>query len=612
MWDELTRIGITHAAALSLQVGLLVAVVYALSVLARRGPAEVRYVLWLTVALRLLWPAGLESPVGLAPALDLRQGADADHGQWAAGWTPHQFDDAPASEASSTSIAAAARESAAGTKPALSPLVVAWLAGVGILTLHFVRRWWWGRRFVASCAPNRRPDLARLFTDLKRQLGLRASIELRVGSAPAQLRAPAVFGLWRPVVLLPSSVVDGWRLEEIEPVLIHEMVHLKRLDLPINALQCVLQAVYFFHPMVWLMNWKIRQERELVCDDEVVRRCGGRSGYVRSILRVVEDQGVAPPFGAAIGMASRPSSLGRRVERLLDRGYRRVERRRLSTVGAFLLGLLCVGVVSGRRSEAADTARPAWSEEAEALFALDPEENLRLIDPANFASRLDLYRTLHPAQAAAVPAGPQRIRLTWDASQRRFAPPRFSFGSATLGQLLHLLGVESHDVVGATAWLREPLAGDLAVRRGADLETLLSELNAELAERHRLPLRLELREATREVVVVRGRYSLVGGPVRVGEPLAESTSAAGECPEVRVRRLEACLHKLSGLLGRPVIDEVDAPERHRVEWYFSPVEPRDPDRLLADLARQTSLRFDKEERRLQVVFITESESGVGG
>ena len=611
-WNELSRFGFAHAVALSVQIGLLVTLVYGLSILARRGPAEVRYILWLTVALRLCWPASLESPVGLIPALDLGRAASAvDFGPWTVDGATRQSSGGRGAVVRAPALAPGAVGGDTGAVPAVSPLVVAWLAGVGILTLLFALRWRRAHRFVAACEPNRRRDLARLFDELKRDLGLRASVELRVSSEPAGLQAPAVFGLWRPVVLLPRSVVDGWQLKEIEPVLIHELVHLKRLDLPVNALQCALQAIYFFHPLVWLMNWKIREERELICDDEVVQRCGGRSDYVRSILRVVESQAAPARSAPGISMASRPSSLARRVERLLDRGYRQVERRRTAAVGAFLLGLLCVGLVSGR-TEATATVRPAWTEEAEALFTLDPEENLRLVDPAAFGSRLELYRTLHPAQAAAVPAGPQRITFTWDPATRRFEPPRFSFGSDDLGLLLGVLGVESHNVAGATDWLGEPIAGDLVIRGGASLETLLGELSTVLADRHRLPLRLELREVMREVVVARGRYLPAGDQVLVGELPAEAPSRATDCPRLPVRGLDACLRTLGRLLRRPVIDEIEVTDRHRAEWLFSPVSPQDPDRLLGDLSRRTALRFDKEDRRVPVVFVVEAEPGSGG
>ncbi len=610
MWNELILPGLAPIAALSVQVGLLVALVYALSLVVRRGPAEVRYVLWLTVALRLCWPAGLESPLGLAPTLvGLERAADAtESGTWAADRSTRSTGEVSISLVR-TKPSPAALDTAADAERAVPPLALVWLAGVGIMMLHFARRWWWARRFVAACEPNRREDLARRFDELKQELGLRPGVELRVDSAKARLEAPAVFGLWRPVVLLPRSVVDSWRLEEIEPVLIHEMVHLRRLDLPINALQCVLQAVYFFHPLVWLMNRKIREERELICDDEVVRRCGGRSGYVRAILRVVESQAVASRFAPAMGMASHRSSLGRRVERLLDRGYRQVERRWPFAVSAFLVGLLCVGVVSGRQAEVEYTARPAWSEEVEALFALDPDEDLRLVDPATFRSRLDFYRALHPRQAAAVPEGPRRISFAWDSQRQSFGPPRLSFGKASLGQLLHLLGIESYAVEGATEWLSEPVVGDLVVRSGADLETLLGALSEELVERHRLPLNLELRHEMREVVIARGTYRVTGDQVRVGEPFTEPTDSEIECQEFPVRRLDAGLRMLSGLLRQPVIDEVVAPDRDSVEWLFRPSPQRDRERLLASLARQTSLRFDEEARRLPVVVITETGAG---
>ena len=596
-------------AELILQSGLLVALVYALSLLVRRGPAEVRYILWLIVAVRLCIPIGFRSPVGMLPDIGPAGGSG---GAGSRAWA-EVIDGRPVGEparlASPVPRVAPAGVGRVEPGPELPPLVAAWLVGAGVLALCLAGRWWRARRSVAACEPNRCPELARRFEELKGELGLRARVDLRIVPTTSSLRAPAVFGLWRPVVLLPKAVAESWRLDEIEPMLIHELVHLRRLDLPVNALQCVLQTVYFFHPLVWLVNWKIREERELICDDEVVRRCGGRSGYVRSILRMAECTRESSRLGPAMGMVSRRSSLSRRVVRLLDRDYRHGEQRHALAAGAVLLGLLCVGVVSGRQEEPAAAVRPTWNDEVEALFALRPQASLRLVDPAEFHSRLEAYRALHPEQAKAVPEGPDRMSFVWDPHTRRPERPRFHFGAPTLGQLLHVLGIESHEVVGARSWLSEPVVGDLVVRDGADLGSLLADLGRELARRHGLPLRLEARTELREVVVASGRYDPAGQGVRVGEPSRAPGASPAAARGVRVQRLAASLEMLGRLRSQRVIDEVVARDRSQVDWLFFPGSLGDPDRLLADLARQTSLRFAEETRRLPIVVIAEAEPG---
>lgn len=99
------------------------------------------------------------------------------------------------------------------------------------------------------------------------QLGVKRVPQVIVSSA---VDSPAVAGLLRPVLLLPVGFPEGFSANEARMVLLHELTHLKRHDLPLNWLLCVLQAVHWFNPLLWLAFARMRADRETACDAQVL------------------------------------------------------------------------------------------------------------------------------------------------------------------------------------------------------------------------------------------------------------------------------------------------------------------------------------------------------
>jgi hypothetical protein len=156
-------------------------------------------------------------------------------------------------------------------------------------------------------------------------------------------------GVWRPTVILPRRMGEEWPLEDLEPVLLHELAHIRRLDLVVNWVQMAVQLVYFFHPLVWYVNRRIRYERELICDDLAVGQAAEhRAIYCRSILRLIEEtQGHGLLAGSGIGMVESHGTLGRRIMRIMDHGYRgHRQSGRLGAAFLVVLGAFCVALAS--------------------------------------------------------------------------------------------------------------------------------------------------------------------------------------------------------------------------------------------------------------------------
>ncbi|MCK4855982.1 MAG: M56 family metallopeptidase, partial [Bacteroidales bacterium] len=151
------------------------------------------------------------------------------------------------------------------------------LAG-GILVINGMRR-----QGVSPlpAAWEQRMQLLALKTGLRRSITYLQSQKVRV---------PTVIGILRPVVLIPAMIISGLPADQLETIIVHELAHIRRHDFLINIMQSIMEALFFYHPVVWIISENIRQEREKCCDDYTVRVCGQVSLYARALACLSELQ----------------------------------------------------------------------------------------------------------------------------------------------------------------------------------------------------------------------------------------------------------------------------------------------------------------------------------
>lgn len=106
---------------------------------------------------------------------------------------------------------------------------------------------------------------------LAERFGVTRQVRLRIVD---ELDSPITAGWWRPVVLLPASLVSGMPAELLEALLAHEMAHIRRLDYLVNIGQNVVETLLFYHPAVWWISGRIRLEREQIADELAARTLG--------------------------------------------------------------------------------------------------------------------------------------------------------------------------------------------------------------------------------------------------------------------------------------------------------------------------------------------------
>jgi beta-lactamase regulating signal transducer with metallopeptidase domain len=202
--------------------------------------------------------------------------------------------------------------SAASTAVAdyLPGLVWAWIGGVIALSIRSLGGWAVAERYARRHTWRAEAVWEERFAALVKRLRISRPVRLAV-SALAQV--PAVVGWARPIVLVPASVFTGLTAEQIEALLAHELAHVRRHDYLVNLAQTAAETLLFYHPAVWWVSRKIRNERENCCDDLAVEVSGNTVAYVQALTEVEQMRHATP----RLAMAADGGSLLNRVQRLL-------------------------------------------------------------------------------------------------------------------------------------------------------------------------------------------------------------------------------------------------------------------------------------------------------
>jgi beta-lactamase regulating signal transducer with metallopeptidase domain len=173
---------------------------------------------------------------------------------------------------------------------AISPYLVAlWLMGVLVLATRMAWAWMLTRQLCRLGTPIRNEVLLLRWRDLLERMAIRLPVRLLES---AQVDVPTLIGWLRPTILLPATVLTGLTPDQLEAVLAHELAHVRRFDYLFNLLQSLVETILFYHPAVWWIGRRMREERENCCDDVSLDVVQNRHVYA-SALALLE-RGVNP------------------------------------------------------------------------------------------------------------------------------------------------------------------------------------------------------------------------------------------------------------------------------------------------------------------------------
>jgi len=188
---------------------------------------------------------------------------------------------------------------------------------------------------------------AELLDACRAEIGLRRPVEAIQTPAVA---SPVLFGWWRPRLLLPVGLTQALTPAQLRHVFRHELAHVKRFDAPLDWLATVVSIGHWFNPLIWLALRRMRSDRELACDEMVLRRTAGADahGYGQTMIRLLA--GLSRPTAPAgtIGIAESRNLVKRRLRMIAEF---KPNRRRGALVGLLLVVGLGLVVLTNARAE---------------------------------------------------------------------------------------------------------------------------------------------------------------------------------------------------------------------------------------------------------------------
>lgn len=159
-------------------------------------------------------------------------------------------------------------------------LVIFWAMGLVYFSIRFLLNLYGVKKLQAGeheLIPN---EWLTKIENFKVQLNIQKNVQVFLSK---QVKEPITFGHFKPVILLPISLITGFDTKAVEMILLHELAHIKRHDYVVNLGQSVIEIILFYHPLVWWLSKDIRELREHCCDDLVLSLGDNRATYVETL-----------------------------------------------------------------------------------------------------------------------------------------------------------------------------------------------------------------------------------------------------------------------------------------------------------------------------------------
>ena len=333
----------------------------------RKNQASTRYWIWLSASLKFLMPLSLLIEAGR------RIGTiSALHGARPAVSQIVERVTQPFPQTELVSIATAAVPlDHAGLWPVVA--VSLWAAGVLILACIWALRWWQLHAALRDASPQ--------------------ALDVAVPALSSRtLLEPGIFGIVKPVLMLPEGITDRLTPAQLSSVLAHEMCHVRRRDNLTFAMHMAVETIFWFHPFVWWIRTRLIEERERACDEAVLQSGNEAEVYAEGILNVCKFY-IESPLACVSGVTG--SDLKKRIIRIMTHrfGEHLSPHRKLllasialaAFIGPVVLGLVKLPQASAQEQQSANA--PRLSFEVATIKPNRASDNNRMVrvTPGNFS-----------------------------------------------------------------------------------------------------------------------------------------------------------------------------------------------------------------------------------
>jgi len=472
----------------------------------RKNHARTRYLLWLIASLKFLIP--FSWLVALGSRLSWRSAASAAPSAY---YVVEQISQ-PFNQSATPAVSRAVIVLPAVTHALPAAAFAIWVCGFLAVLLTWLLRWRKISTAIRSSVPLSEGREVEALRRQERIAGIRRHVDLLLSQAVIE---PGIFGMSRPVLVWPEGISRHLETPHLEAILAHELLHVRQRDNLAALLHMLVEAIFWFHPLVWWIGTRLIDERERSCDEQVLELGGERHIYAESILKVCEFC-VGSPLPCVSGVTG--ADLKKRMVHIMsEHVVRRLDLRKklLLTVAALLA--IAVPIVTGIAS--ATPARPQ-SQSDNAVTASPSFDKVSITPSAD--------STPPPAYAGTKV---HMVRMMSGADG-------FFARNVTLRSLIEeAYGVRDNQIVGGPAWLNTATfdidakldsSGSVKPEFPPEDRRIRKMLQSLLADRAKFTLHTETRELpSYTLVVAEGGSRLQSSSADDSQPPAGPDPAAG-------------------------------------------------------------------------------------
>jgi len=268
---------------------------------------------------------------------------------------------------------------------AVRGFTIVWPAGSVALLLVWALRW---HRVTRTARAASTVTSGHLLDTIRRLEGSTPRIRLLSSN---QAIEPGVFGIVRPELLWPAGIEDRLSDEQIEAILAHEVAHVRRRDNLAALMHMLVEAGFWFHPLVWWIGTRLVDERERACDEDVVGRGTEPDVYAESILKTCQFY-IESPLVCVAGVTG--SDLKKRVEHIMknDTHVALSALKRVSLGAALVAAIaipVAIGIITSPRL-AAQIVAPATDSPTFDVASIKPNASAGRVGGMNSPERVNL------------------------------------------------------------------------------------------------------------------------------------------------------------------------------------------------------------------------------
>jgi uncharacterized protein (TIGR03435 family) len=543
-----------------------------LTLMLRRNRAALRHGLWMTASIKFLVPfslligIGREVPWPNVPAIAEPRLAIVE-----------QVSEPFALQTSPPATHSAPKP----TSPVPAVLFGVWLCGFTAHSLVWFRRWRRIRVALRAASP--------AFLNLP----------ARAMFGPTHLE-PGVFGILKPVLLLPRGITERLTPAQFDAIIAHELCHVQRRDNLAAAIHMVVEALFWFHPLVWWIERRLVEERERACDEKVLQMAIDPQVYAEGIVSVCRLY-LEAPLVCISGVTG--ANLRKRIEDIMtNRMTVRLSLAQQAVLAAGAIAALGLPVLAGIMSPAGIRAQSPL-----------PQSPAAQLGPGRFP-KFEVV-SIKPCKPGVTNGGgppgagssPGRLRTTCgiladtdNTGMIQVAYNRYAGG--------YLSSFRMIPIEGAPDWMHSERFDIDATSDGQPSILMMQGpmMQGVLENRFRLKIHRETRQGpVYELALGKGSPKLKplaeGSciPAAIGHPLPELTADQRRCTDIvnprgSVEFEGGTLSMFAGLLGlaldRPVIDKTGIMGQFAIHLVFSPDDSATPGPAPDDRGAPTAAR----------------------